>query len=107
MLSLIIYSLFLSPVLALWPVPTTYSLGNSTVVLAREFAIEFNPPRGQPPAGCIDTSIKIWAAIQRTYDLLNDGFVPYMLYEFEEGFEPMYAAMLSAQQLTTLVITQR
>jgi hypothetical protein len=92
---------------ALWPVPIQYSEGNTTVVLDPSFTIQFNGPSGAMPAGCVDTSVKIWAAIHRTYDLLNDGFIPDMLYTFEEDFEPTADEMADAPKLMTLVVTQK
>jgi hexosaminidase len=103
----IISSIFLSTVSALWPVPITVSEGVTTVVLDKKFTIEFNGPNGTAPSGCVDTSEKVWAAIQRTYELLNDGFVPNMLYTFEEDFEPSSQEMAASQTLCKLVITQR
>lgn len=96
----------LSTALALWPVPITYSEGVTTVVLDERFTIEFNGPNGTAQSGCVDTSQKVWAAIQRTYGLLNDGFVPSMLYTFEEDFEPSADEMAASQKLSSLVITQ-
>jgi hypothetical protein len=98
----------LAPVVsAIWPVPITYSEGNTTVVLAGGFTIEFNGPNGTIPGGCVDTSSKVWAAIDRTYVLLDDGFVPDMLYQFEQDFEPTANEMAEAQVIKKLVITQR
>ena len=103
----VISSLFLSTVSALWPVPITFSEGVTTVVLDKRFTIEFNGPKGTAPFGCVDTSKKVWDAIQRTYGLLNDGFMPRMLYTFEEDFEPSPQEMAASQTLCKLVITQR
>ena len=103
----IISSVLISSVSALWPVPITYSEGVTTVVLDEGFTIEFNGPNGTAPAGCFDASSKIWAAIDRTYGLLNDGFVPSMLYTFEENFEPSEEEMVASQKLGKLVITQK
>ena len=94
-------------VAALWPVPIQYSEGNTTVVLDPSFTITFNGPSGEMLAGCVDTTAKVWAAINRTYDLLNDGFIPDMLYTFEQDFEPTAAEMSEAPKLTTLVVTQK
>jgi hypothetical protein len=104
---LLIGSLLVTVVSALWPVPIVYSEGNNTVVLNKGFSIQFNGPLGWQEAGCVDTSSKVQSAINRTYGLLNDGFVPRMLYTFEEGFEPSDQAMRSAQTLSTLIVTQR
>ena len=101
-----IVSLFVGVVAAVWPVPIRYSAGNTTVVLSSGFTIEFVGPSGSQDHGC-DTSSKVWGAIQRTYDLLNDGFIPNMLYPFEEDFEPSIEEMTSAQILEKLTITQR
>lgn len=87
--------------------PITYSEGVTTVVLDEVFTIEFNTPNGPAPAGCFDTSGKVLAAINRTYGLLNDGFVPNMLYTFEENFEPLEEEMAASQRLSKLVITQK
>jgi hypothetical protein len=92
---------------AIWPVPITYSEGNTTVVLAEGFTIEFNGPNGTIPGGCVDTWSKVWSAIDRTYVLLDDGFVPDMLYQFEQDFEPTANEMAEAQVIKKLVITQR
>jgi hypothetical protein len=92
---------------ALWPVPIQYSEGNTTVVLDTCFTITFNGPSEAMPAGCVDTSTKVWAAINRTYELLNDGFIPDMLYTFEQDFEPTAAEMADAPKLMTLVVTQK
>lgn len=105
-LSILIGSLLISTVCALWPVPIQVSEGNTTVVLAEGFAIEYNAPNGAKPDGCVDSSKRVWGAINRTYGLLNDGFIPNMLYTFEEDFEPTTEEMASAQQLSKLVITQ-
>jgi hexosaminidase len=94
-------------VAALWPVPIQYSEGNTTVVLDASFTIQFNCPSGVLPAGSVDTSNKVWAAINRTYELLNDGFIPDMLYTFEQDFEPTAAEMAESLKLTTLVVTQK
>lgn len=102
----IIGSLFISAIAAIWPIPITISEGNTTVVLDPTFTIEFYGPNGTLPNSCVDTSQKVWDAINRAYGLLNDGFVPYMLYPFEEDFEPAPCEIASAQRLTTLVITQ-
>ena len=102
----IIWALFFSVVSAIWPVPIAYSEGVTTVVLADGFTIKFNGPNGTPPDGYVDTSERVWGAINRTYDLLNDGFVPYMLYPFEQNFEPLAEELDASQQLTELVITQ-
>jgi hypothetical protein len=104
---IILASLFVNVASAIWPVPISYSEGNATVVLAEGFTIEFNGPNGTVPTGCVDTSSKVWTAIDRTYGLLNDGFVPDMLYQFEEDFEPTADQMAEAQVLEKLVITQR
>ena len=90
---------------ALWPVPIVYSAGNSTVVLASDFAIQFNGPNGTSNGG-VDTSKKVYRAIDETYALLDDGFIPYMLYPFEEDYEPSSDEFASAPQLSSLVITQ-
>ena len=103
----ILSSILISSVSALWPVPITYSEGVTTVVLDEGFTIEFNGPNGTTPAGCFDTSSKVWAAINRTYGLLNDGFVPSMLYTFEENFEPSEEEMAASQKISKLVITQK
>jgi hypothetical protein len=100
-------SLFVAAVSALWPVPIFYSEGNTTVVLDAAFTIEFRAPAGDVPCGCVDTSSKVWAAVDRTYSLLNDGFIPDMLYTFEQNFEPTEEEMAAAPRLTTLVITQK
>jgi hypothetical protein len=102
----IVGSLFVSAVLAIWPIPIIISEGNTTIVLDETFTIEFYGPDGTMPDSCVDTSQKVWGAINRTYGLLNDGFVPYMLYPFEEDFEPAPCEMASAQRLTKLVIIQ-
>ena len=104
--SILIGSLLISSVYALWPVPIQVSEGNTTVVLAEGFTIEFNAPNGTIPDGCVDSSKRVWGAIDRTYGLLNDGFVPNMLFTFEEDFEPTTEEMAAAQQLSKLVITQ-
>lgn len=103
----ILSSLLLSFVSALWPVPITYSEGVTTVVLDEGFTIEFNGPNGTPSTGCFDTSSKVWEAINRTYGLLNDGFVPNMLYTFEENFEPSEEEMVASQKISKLIITQK
>jgi hypothetical protein len=103
----VLASLLVPVVSAIWPVPITYSEGNTTVVLAEGFTIEFNGPKGTVPKGCVDTSRKVWTAIDRTYALLDDGFVPDMLYQFEQDFEPTANEMAEAQVIKKLVITQR
>jgi hypothetical protein len=104
---LIASNLLVSVVSAIWPVPIKSSTGNITVVLADGFTIEFNAPTGSMPSGCVDTWSKVNSAINRTYGLLEDGFVPKMLYMFEEDFEPTTATMGSAQKLSKLVVTQK
>lgn len=109
---LIMYLLFIASLLvpfasAIWPVPVQYSLGNSTVVLAKTFTIEFNGPTGKRPSGYVDTSKKVSKAINRTYTLLNDSFIPNMLFQFETDFEPSAAAMAAAPVLSKLVVHQR
>jgi len=106
-LSILIGNLLISTVCALWPVPIQVSEGNTTVVLAEGFNIEFNAPNGAKPDGCVDSSKRVWEAIHRTYGLLNDGFMPNMLFTFEEDFEPTTEDMAMAQQLSKLVVTQR
>jgi hypothetical protein len=90
---------------AIWPVPISYSEGNATVVLSNDFTIEFIPPKGIQGTGC-NTNKKVCRAIDRTYDLLNDGFIPNMLYPFEEDFEPSLSEMATSQTLEKLIITQ-
>jgi len=102
----ILLGLFIPLATAIWPVPIQYSLGNATVVLAKDFSIEFNPPAGTPPSNCVDTAEKVWNAIDRTYALLDDGFIPNMLFTFQENFEPSASEMAAAQVLEKLVITQ-
>jgi hypothetical protein len=104
---LLIGSLLVTVVSALWPVPIVYSEGNDTVVLTKGFSIQFNGPSGSLGAAGVDTSSKVKSAINLTYGLLNDGFVPKMLYTFEEDFEPSDQAMTSAQTLSTLIVTQK
>ena len=102
---IVLVTLFaVSFVSALWPVPITYSEGNSTVVLSSDFAIQFNGPNGT--SNGVDTSQKVYTAINETYALLDDGFIPYMLYPFEEDYEPAADEMAAAPQLSSLVITQ-
>ena len=103
----ILCSILISTASALWPVPITYSEGVTTVVLDEGFTIEFIGPNGTAPNECFDTSRKVLAAIDRTYGLLNDGFVPKMLYTFEENFEPSKEEMAASQKLSKLVITQK
>jgi|SRR5271170_3320678 len=103
---IIFCNLLVSVVSAIWPVPIQYSEGVTTVVLAVNFTIEFNGPRGSG-YGCVDTSKKVWEAIDRTYELLNDGFIPDMLYTFEQNFEPSIQEMTASQKLSKLIITQR
>jgi hypothetical protein len=107
MLRLTLAHFFVVLAAALWPVPIEYSLGNTTVVLASDFSIEFNAPTGSPPAGCVDSSPRVLDAINRTYSLLNDGFVPDMLFQFQENFEPTADVMASALVLEKLIIMQR
>jgi len=98
----LICSILAGGVSALWPVPLRYSEGNTNVVLDTTFTIEFHGP-----CEYVDTSTKIWAAINRTYSLLNDGFVPDMLYPFEENFEPTEEEMDAAPRLTKLIVKQK
>ena len=107
MCRLVFVNLFVVLAAAIWPVPIQYSLGNTTVVLANDFSIEFNAPSGTLPAGCVDTSQTVLNAINRTYDLLNDGFIPDMLFQFQENFEPTESEMASAQVIHKLIVTQR
>ena len=100
-----VLALLVGVVSAIWPAPIHYSEGNTTVVLSSDFIIEFIPPNGTQETGC-DTNNKVSNAIDRTYDLLNDGFVPSMLYPFEDDFEPSIAEMAISQVLEKLVITQ-
>jgi len=103
----LICSILAGAVSALWPVPLHYSEGNTTIVLDTAFTIEFQGPVATDPCEYVDTSSKIWAAIDRTYSLLNDGFIPDMLYTFEENFEPAEEEMAAAPRLTKLVVTQK
>jgi len=103
----LICSILTGAVSALWPVPLHYSEGNTTVVLDTTFTIEFHGPVGRHPCEYADTSSRVWAAIYRTYSLLNDGFIPDMLYTFEENFEPTEEEMAAAPRLTKLVVTQK
>ena len=98
-------TLFLGLASAIWPVPISYSEGNGTVVLADDFTIEYIGLDGNTATRCA-SSKKVWGAIMRTYRLLGDGFVPSMLYPFEEDFEPSVEEMSTAQRLEKLVITQ-
>ena len=54
----------------------------------------------------MDSSQLVWGAIDRTYGLMSDGFVPNMLYPFEEDFEPTVEEMAKSQKLSKLVVTQ-
>ena len=104
--SILITSVVISTVSALWPVPIHVSEGITTVILAEGFTIEFIGPNGRKPAGCVKSSHRVWGAIDRTYRLLYDGFVPNMLFPFEHDFEPSPQEMAASQQLKKLVITQ-
>lgn len=100
-------SAFAGGVSALWPVPIHYSAGNTTLVLDAGFTIEFTGPSGPVPSGSVDTSGKVSAAISRTYSLVNDGFIPDMLYTFEANFEPTEEELSAAPRLTKLLVTQK
>src|SRR5579859_1156634 len=107
MQTVIVGSLLVSLVSALWPVQISYADGNSTVVLASDFSIEFHGPNGTRASGCVDTSGRVLSAINQTYELLHDGFVPSKLHLFEENFEPTVQEMTSAQTLKKLIVYQK
>ena len=100
---LAVLALLVGVVSAIWPVPISLSEGNTTVLLCEDFTIEFVAPQGTHG---FDTTNKVWGAIERTYELLNDGFVPRMLFPFEEDFEPSVEELGTSQKLEKLIITQ-
>ena len=108
MLRALFITLFSPLVLALWPIPRWYADGISTVVIVdlNNVQIQFNQPH-LSSTNCVDTSDKVYSAVNLTLGLLKDGFVPRMLHPFNKEFEPPIAELLHAQKLGKLVITQR
>jgi hypothetical protein len=96
---------FVALVGALWPLPVSYSSGNSAVVLSPTFRIEFSPPPDGP--SCVSATSKILSAIDRTLALLHDDFIPAALYPFQRNFEPPWTAIAVAPQLEVVIITQK
>ncbi|QIW95556.1 hypothetical protein AMS68_001074 [Peltaster fructicola] len=89
------------PVLAIWPIPSSYSHGESTLWIDENVKVLYNGAQNQQSQSCDIVN----NAIERTYDtLFNKNFVPWKFHPRFSNFQP--ATNESRTFIKTITLSQ-